>query len=283
MDRYAVIGNPVAHSLSPRIHTAFARATGQVLSYEAIAAPVDGFRATVEAFFAAGGAGVNVTVPFKAEAAAWVTTLSPAAARAGAVNTIVREAPGEAAAAAVCYRGCNTDGAGLVRDLEVNCAETLAAARVLLLGAGGAARGAVGPVLDRRPAALVVSNRTPGRAAALVADFADHPQVGLLTACPLDALAGPFDIIVNATSAGLADDLGLELEGAIADGALCYDMVYRLGAPTAFCRWAAAHGARRAVDGLGMLVEQAALAFELWRGVAPATRPVLELLRPDGV
>jgi shikimate dehydrogenase len=116
-----------------------------------------------------------------------------------------------------------------------------------------------------------------------VADFADHGQAGRLTACPLDALEGPFDIIVNATSAGLSDELGMELDGPIAAGALCYDMVYRLDGATAFCRWAAGHGARRSVDGLGMLVEQAALAFELWRGVAPATRPVLELLRPGGV
>jgi len=282
MDRYAVVGNPVAHSLSPRIHAAFARATGEALSYETLLAPPDGFRATVEAFFAAGGAGLNVTVPFKAEAAAWVTALSPAAARAGAVNTIVAQGsrPGSAPAD---YLGCNTDGAGLVRDLRVNCAETLAGARVLMLGAGGAARGAVGPLLDEQPAALTVANRTAGRAEALAHDFADHSPAGVLTACPIGRLRGPFDVIVNATSAGLSGESGIDPRGAIAGGALCYDMVYRLDGPTAFCRWAAAHGARRSVDGLGMLVEQAALAFELWRGVAPATRPVLELLRPGGV
>jgi shikimate dehydrogenase len=150
MDRYAVVGNPVAHSLSPRIHAAFARATGEALTYETLLAPPNDFPATVEAFFAAGGAGLNVTVPFKAEAAAWVTALSPAAARAGAVNTIVVQDRPRGAHPGT-YLGCNTDGAGLVRDLRVNCGESLAAARVLLLGAGGAARGAVGALLDEQP------------------------------------------------------------------------------------------------------------------------------------
>jgi shikimate dehydrogenase len=272
VDRYAVIGNPVAHSLSPLIHRAFAAATGQVMRYETRLAPREAFAGSAEAFFAEGGAGLNVTVPFKAAAAEWVQELEPAARAAGAVNTIVRRGTG--------YGGYNTDGVGLVRDLEGRCGVELHGARVLLLGAGGAARGALAPLLDAGPARLVVANRTSSSAAALVGRFQTHRNASVLDLRPMDAPGEGFDVIVNATSAGMTGDVTPALPSSAACGAICYDMVYVIGDDglTAFNRWALGAGAVRAVDGLGMLVEQAALAFELWRGVAPATAPVLALL-----
>ncbi len=274
MDRYAVVGNPVAHSLSPRIHRLFAEATGQVLRYDTLLAPLDGFAITVGEFFAEGGAGLNVTVPFKGEAAAWVTDLDPAARAAGAVNTIVRRGDG--------FRGYNTDGEGLVRDVVRNCGEWLAGARILLLGAGGAARGVVRPLLAEGPQCLVIANRTADRAEALAASLRDVASADRATGLGLAGVADSFDVVINATSAGLSGQAVAGLDPVAVKNALCYDMIY--GAPgspgdTAFCRWAEEHGARRAVDGLGMLVEQAALAFRLWRGVAPDTAPVLERLR----
>ena len=277
MDRYAVIGHPVAHSLSPRIHAAFAAATSQVMSYEKLPAPRDGFARVAERFFAEGGSGLNVTVPFKEEAARWVDVLHPAAGEAGAVNTITRE-KGHT-------HGYNTDGAGLVRDLVSNCGEVLAGARILLLGAGGAARGVAGPLLDQRPCRLVIANRTGARAAALAGTLRQRRWNVPVEAAALSAVADGFDLVINATSAGL-DGAGLpEVRADSVASACCYDLMYAgPGATdTAFCRWAAASRARRVLDGLGMLVEQAALAFELWRGVLPATRPVLELLRAPGV
>lgn len=276
MDRYAVVGNPVAHSLSPRIHRLFAEATGQALRYETLLAPLDGFAVTVNEFFAAGGAGLNVTVPFKGEAAAWVTELDPAARAAGAVNTIVPHGAG--------FRGFNTDGEGLVRDLVGNCRERLAGARILLLGAGGAARGAARPLLAEGPQRLVIANRTAERAETLAASLRDAASPGQAVGSGLDAVTESFDVVINATSAGLSGQALSGLDPVVVKNALCYDMIY--GSPvspgdTAFCRWAAGHGARRTVDGLGMLVEQAALAFRLWRGVAPDTAPVLERLRTE--
>jgi shikimate dehydrogenase len=270
MERYAVVGHPVAHSLSPRIHAAFAAATGQAMTYGLLEAPVDGFVETVEAFFAGGGAGLNVTVPFKEQAASWVDELSPEAAAAGAVNTIAPVTRG--------FRGHNTDGAGLVRDLSRGCREPLAGARLLLIGAGGAARGVLRPLLAEAPAVLVLANRNVERARSLLAELpADAPAV----AVPLDAAAGPYDVVINATAAGL-DGAVAEVPAAAVRGAFCYDLMY--GAPasaatTAFCDWALRQGARRAVDGLGMLVEQAALAFTIWRGVEPDTASVLAALR----
>ncbi|MEQ8858232.1 MAG: shikimate dehydrogenase [Pseudomonadales bacterium] len=274
MDRYAVVGNPVDHSLSPRIHAAFAAATGEALEYRTLLAPLDDFVGTVARFFDAGGAGLNVTLPFKELAAAWVSSLDPAATRAGAVNTIVRAGGG--------FRGCNTDGAGLVRDLAQNCGVRLAGTRVLLLGAGGAARGALGPLIDAGVAELVIGNRTLERARALAASAG----AGAVSGVAFGRLEGRFDVVINATSAGLGGTPVADLAPALVADAFCYDMIYAPGpdaSATEFCRWSAAHGARAAVDGLGMLVEQAALAFELWRGVAPATGPVLELLRRRGV
>lgn len=272
MDRYAVIGHPVAHSLSPQIHQAFAAATGQTLSYERLPAPVDGFERVAADFFASGAAGANVTVPFKARAAAWVDRLSPEAAAARAVNTIVVRPDGR--------HGFNTDGAGLVRDLTRRCRLELGGSRILLLGAGGAAHGVIRPLLAERPAALVVANRTAGRAADLVRQLEAEGAPVPLEGVGLGAVAGAFDLVINATASGLGADVPA-VPGAVVAGAFCYDMMYAPpgAGPTAFCRWSEQQGARAAVDGLGMLVEQAALAFTLWRGVAPETEPVLQWLR----
>lgn len=271
IDRYAVIGHPVAHSLSPRIHQAFAAQTEQSLRYEAIEAPLDGFALTLAEFFAAGGRGCNVTVPFKGEAAAWVDELDPAAAFAEAVNTIVENPAGG-------HVGHNTDGRGLVLDLErlLPQARDL---RVLLLGAGGAARGVALPLLESIAGELVIANRTENRAVRLAGRL-NEAGFSNVRAVPFEALPtqprhDAFDLVINATSAGL-DDRVPDVPGTVAAGAFCYDMVY--GGTTAFCGWAQDAGARATADGLGMLVGQAALAFELWRGVLPERAPVLELL-----
>ena len=262
-DRYAVIGNPVAHSKSPAIHAAFAAATGQDLHYEALLAPLDGFAATVTAFMAAGGRGANVTVPFKEEAFRLATRLTERARAAGAVNTL--------SFAAADILGDNTDGAGLVRDLTVNLGVALTGKRILLLGAGGAARGVILPLLGERPARLLIANRTADKAQALATAF------GRCEACGLEALTGQtFDVVVNATSAGLSNAVPPRLTFSYAPEALAYDMMY--GRETDFLRQAAAAGVRTA-DGLGMLVEQAAEAFGVWRGVRPETAAVLAELR----
>lgn len=270
-DAYAVIGNPVAHSKSPRIHQAFARQTGQDLAYEAILAPPGEFAPVTDAFRSRGGRGVNITVPFKLDAFRYASSHTARAARAGAVNTLRfdgREALGD-----------NTDGAGLVTDLEQNLARTLRGRRVLLMGAGGAARGVLLPILERGPAVLVIANRTAGRALELRARF---PEFAALEGCGYDALAGrSFEIVVNATSASLGDEPVPLPAGVFAPGALAYDMMYGEGL-TRFLRTARAQGAGQVADGLGMLVEQAAESFRLWRGVRPDTRPVLEELRREG-
>lgn len=263
MDRYAVIGNPVAHSLSPKIHARFADQTGQVLTYERIEAPLDGFAATVAAFFDSGGRGCNVTVPFKGEAAAWVGSLDALADFAEAVNTIVEDAAGG-------HRGHNTDGPGLVKDLE-RWLGTIAGMRVLLLGAGGAARGVARPLVAASIGELVIANRTASRARVLAERLGAATGAAAVGA-GLSEIQGPFDLVLNATSAGL-DDAVPHVAPHLVRGAACYDLVY--GGPTAFCRWSAEAGASAVRDGLGMLVEQAALAFELWRGVQPDTGPVL--------
>ena len=271
MDRYAVIGNPIAHSKSPQIHAAFARQTGQELSYEALLAPVDGFAQTVADFRAQGGRGLNVTVPFKLEAFALAERHTPRAQAAGAVNTLAFSTDG--------VLGDNTDGAGLVRDLSANLDFALAGRRILLLGAGGATRGALLPLLDSRPAHLTIANRTVGKAEALAALFAAHAGDSVLDACGFDALAGRrFDLVINATAASLAGELPPLPPGLYAEGALAYDMMYGRD-PTRFMRAALADGAARAEDGLGMLVEQAAESFALWRGVRPDSGPVLAALR----
>lgn len=261
--RYAVIGNPVEHSLSPRIHAAFARAEGQDIRYDKLRAPVDGFATAAQTFFASGGRGLNVTVPFKEHAWRWVDCHDAAAATSGAVNTIVVE--GNA------MRGCNTDGAGLVRDLSANLGWELAGARTLIVGAGGASRGIIAPLVDAGVCELTVANRTKAKAEFLAQRFG-------IAAAGLDEVGAGWDLVVNATSAGLHGAGGILPPTAVA-GARCYDLLYAADGQTPFCRWAADHGAREARDGLGMLVEQAAEAFLLWRGVRPHTHEVLAALR----
>ncbi|MEF8750122.1 MAG: shikimate dehydrogenase [Candidatus Accumulibacter propinquus] len=267
-DRYGVFGHPVAHSKSPAIHAAFAAQCGHDLSYEAILAPLDGFADSLCAFVAAGGRGANVTVPFKEEACRLATRLTPRAAQAGAVNTLVFDSSG--------MLGDNTDGAGLLRDLTNNLGCRITGQRLLLLGAGGAARGVVGPLLEARPAALVIANRTAARAADLAERFAGR---GPLRACGYPDLAGEsFDLVINATSASLGGETPYLPERVFAFGSLAYDMMYGRG-ETPFLLLARAQGAARLADGLGMLVEQAAEAFRFWRGVLPDSAPVLAMLR----
>jgi shikimate dehydrogenase len=272
VDKYAVIGNPVAHSQSPPIHEAFARATGQRLTYERLLAPLDGFRSEVESFARSGGRGLNVTVPFKLEAFALADAHSPRARLAGAVNTLKREGDG--------WYGDNTDGPGIVRDLRHNLGVTLLSRNVLVLGAGGASRGIIGSLLAERPRSLTISNRTFAKASSVAQLFAGQ---GPVSAAPVEELARrSFDVVINATSAGLADKSTPPWPAAImASGAFAYDMIYA-DAPTAFRTWAEANGAARTADGLGMLIEQAAESFFIWRGVRPDTAPVFSLLRPPG-
>jgi shikimate dehydrogenase len=277
MDRYAVVGNPVQHSLSPTIHNMFARQTGQRLSYERIEAPLVEFEQTVSEFFAAGGLGVNVTLPFKGAAANWVGSLTPLAEATDAVNTISIDNRGG-------FVGHNTDGPGLSNDLKrllrswktphLNPGDS-ERLRVLLLGAGGAARGVARPLLEEHASELIIANRTVAKAEALKAMLG---ALGEVSVCALADLGGRFDLVVNATSAGL-DDQVPAIDPAVVQDAVCYDMVY--GGETAFCQWALANGAAEVHDGLGMLVEQAALAYELWRGVLPDTTPVLAALRSE--
>lgn len=270
MDFYAVIGNPVAHSKSPRIHALFAGQTGQALRYEAVLAPLDGFAATVRGLVAKGYRGFNVTVPFKAEAFELADTLTGRARRAGAVNTLRVEEDGR-------LLGDNTDGAGLVADLVRNLGIELRGRRLILLGAGGAVRGVLAPLLAEGPAALHIANRTGSRAERLAREFSD---LGPVTGGDLESLAGRrADLVINGTSAGLDDEVPPLPDDLLHSDTDCYDMMYGDG-PTAFLRWVAEHGAARTADGLGMLVEQAAESFALWRGVRPETGAVIRVLRP---
>jgi shikimate dehydrogenase len=260
-DRYAVIGNPVAHSKSPEIHAAFARATRQDIDYGRIEAPLDAFGETVERFRAGGGKGLNVTLPFKQEAFRMSERVSERARLAQAVNTMrFDDAFGD-----------NTDGIGLVRDLQGNLGFQLKGRSVLLLGAGGAAQGVAGALLEAGVGALVIANRTVTRAQALAARFPGTRACGT-------AALGPerFDLVINATSAGLAGKAPAVPAGLLNAATLAYDMVY--GRDTPFLA-AAGRGGARPRGGLGMLVEQAAESFFIWRGVRPDTRAVLERLR----
>lgn len=267
-DRYCVFGNPIAHSKSPFIHGQFAAQTGEKLSYEAILAPLDGFAESVRAFIAAGGRGANVTVPFKEAACDLCDTHSERARLAGAVNTL-SFADGR-------IHGDNTDGTGLVRDLTENLQTPLAGRRILLLGAGGAARGALGPLLDERPALVAIANRTATKAEELAARFAAH---GTVRGGGYAAFSGErFDVVVNATSASLGGELPPLPVGIYAADALAYDMMYGKD-DTPFLADARMRGVARLADGLGMLVEQAAEAFFVWRGLRPQTAPLLALLR----
>ncbi|MSQ52747.1 MAG: shikimate dehydrogenase [Betaproteobacteria bacterium] len=268
-DRYAVIGNPVAHSRSPDIQAAFARQTAQDIQYLRVLAPVDGFAAAVAMLRAEGARGANVTVPFKEEAFQLATGLSDRARAAGAVNTLSFSPEG--------IFGDNTDGIGLVRDLTNNLDFGNSNKRVLLLGAGGAARGAIGPLLEQKPMLLVIANRTEARARDLVARFASTTPSKLEWASFLSLAGQGFDIVINATAASLAGEAPSLPMSVYAGCALAYDMMYAKG-DTPFMAVARAQGVTVA-DGLGMLVEQAAESFFLWRGLRPATRPVLEALR----
>lgn len=264
--RYAVIGNPVAHSRSPQIHTAFARQTGEALEYTRIEAPIDGFREVASGYFAAGGSGLSVTVPFKSEALAMAADATARARLAGAANVLAVQPDGGLLAD-------NTDGIGLIRDLTLNLGVGLTGRRILLLGAGGAARGVIGPLLAESPAALFVANRNGDRSASLATHFA---LAGPLDGGGFDEIEGAWDIIINATSAGLSGgEIPIEPECFAVD-ALAYDMVY--GVETSFMALARGLGTR-VHDGLGMLVEQAAEQFQLWRGVRPDTAPVIAELR----
>jgi len=267
-DQYVVFGNPIGHSKSPLIHRLFAEQTGQSLEYTTSLAPLDDFTAFAKTFFES-GRGANVTVPFKEQAFQLADSLTERAQRAGAVNTLIKQADGS-------LRGDNTDGAGLVRDLMVNHGVTLKGKRILVLGAGGAVRGALEPLLAEQPEVIVIANRTVEKAEQLAKEFSD---LGPVFPSGFDWLEEPVDIIVNATSASLTGELPAISPSLIQPGeTFCYDMMYS-NEPTAFCRWATEHKAGQSVDGLGMLVEQAAEAFFQWRGIRPESAPVLEELR----
>ncbi|MES2871637.1 MAG: shikimate dehydrogenase [Pseudomonadota bacterium] len=268
MDRYVVFGNPIAHSKSPILHRLFAEQTGQVMQYETLLAPLDDFTGCASAFFQQ-GRGANVTLPFKEEAYRMVDQLTARAQRAGAVNTLSKQADGS-------LLGDNTDGAGLVRDLTVNAGLSLKGKRILILGAGGAVRGALEPILAEGPASVTIANRTVEKAEVLAELFSD---LGPVAASGFDWLHEPVDVIINATSASLSGEVPPIASSLIEPGkTLCYDMMYGKE-PTSFCLWASAHGAGQVMDGLGMLAEQAAEAFYVWRGVRPDTTPALAELR----
>lgn len=271
VDRYAVMGNPIQHSKSPAIHARFAQQTAQPLQYDAILVALDGFAAAVEQFQRAGGKGLNITVPFKQEAWQLADTLSERARRAGAVNTLLFLEDGT-------RHGDNTDGVGLVRDLVQNHQRPLRDLEVLVLGAGGAVRGVIAPLLEQHPAGITIANRTASRAEELAGHFAD---LGAIRGCGLEMLEGrQFDLIINGTSASLQGEVPPLPQQLLKPGASCYDMMYG-SRPTAFVEWGLQHGAQLSVDGLGMLVEQAAESFYLWRHVRPQTGPVINALREE--
>jgi shikimate dehydrogenase len=266
-DRYALFGNPLRHTKSPVIHAAFARETGQDLVYDAIEAPLDGFAAAVAAFRESGGRGANVTAPFKLEAFALATDLSERGRLAGAVNAMKFEGDR--------IHADNFDGIGLVNDIQRNLGVAVQGRRVLLMGAGGAARGAILPLLEQRPALLVVANRTVTKAKALGDQFL--PFGNLVTGGYSDLGDGAFDVVINATSASLRGELPPVTRAAFAQGCLAYELAYGKGL-TPFLTVARDAGTHRLADGVGMLVEQAAEAFAWWRGVRPATRTMIDSL-----
>ena len=268
VDDYAVIGNPISHSKSPSIHALFAEQTQQSILYTAMHVDVGGFSQAVGNFAAAGGKGLNITVPFKQEAWALVNERSERAERAGAVNTIKIDNDH--------LYGDNTDGVGLVNDLTLNNGIDLSGKNILLMGAGGAARGVLIPLLKEKPASLFIANRTPDKAKDLAEDFADS---GNVQGGGYESLADKqFDIVINATAASLQGELPPLPDTLLNDNASCYDMMYA-AEPTPFMQWASSHNASKVLDGLGMLVEQAAESFYIWRNVKPETKSVIEKLR----
>ena len=271
--RYAVIGNPIAHSKSPRIHALFAESLRQVIDYDKRLSPVDDFAGELQRFRNEGGVGANVTVPFKQQAFSLAREASLRAQQAGAANFLM-------------WRGdhwfCdNTDGAGLVRDIEVNLTRSFAGKSVLLIGAGGAARGVLGPLLLREPSGVVLVNRTAARAVELVAPYLRDYPVRAQTIEALTTSSARYDIVINATSSSLSDALPMPTNAEVfSSDSLAYDMMYGK-APTAFMTWALGQGAARASDGLGMLVEQAAESYVQWRGSLPQAEPIIALLRAE--
>jgi shikimate dehydrogenase len=267
-DQYGVIGHPIAHSWSPFIHGLFARQTEQAMVYRRFDVPPAKFRRHVMHFFLHGGRGLNVTLPHKLAAAGLANELTPRAERAGAVNTLMMQGENE-------IIGDNTDGEGLVRDLQDNCGVTIPGTRILILGAGGAARGALAPLLDLQPSEIVIANRTAARASTLAREFA---SLGNLIGCGFDsALLTEFDLIINATSASTDGGTPVIAATLVNERTVCYDMAYSKE-KTPFVRWAESHGCARALQGWGMLVEQAAESFSVWRGIRPQTAPVLQAL-----
>ncbi len=269
IDRYAVFGNPIGHSKSPFIHTLFARQTNQSLTYTADCAPVGGFIEAVTLFFAEGGKGCNVTLPFKEEAYQFASRLTERAQLAGAVNTLKKLDDGE-------IIGDNTDGAGLVQDL-LQHQVVLEGARILIIGAGGASRGVILPLLEQKPASLTVTNRTFSKAEELAELFAAY---GAVTAKELSLIEEEYDVVINSTSASLSGDLPEISSTIFAPDSVSYDMMYGSG-ETKFNQWAKEHGAAHAYDGLGMLVSQASESFMLWRGLRPGAKQVLRELRKN--
>jgi shikimate dehydrogenase len=268
IDRYAVFGNPIEHSKSPFIHTRFAEQTGQQLIYTAERIDAGDFDNAVARFAEHNGKGLNITVPFKQDAWQLATQRSERAERAGAVNTLVINGPGD-------YFGDNTDGVGLVRDLVRNHKLRLEGRNILIVGAGGAVRGVIEPLLAGKPASLTIANRTREKALQLADDFSD---LGNISGCGLDEFgADSYDIIINGTSASLDGELPELPATLINENTFCYDMMYA-SEPTPFMRWARQQGAKQVVDGKGMLVEQAAESFRIWRGCEPETAPVIEAL-----
>ena len=271
IDRYAVFGQPISHSKSPRIHQLFAEQTGQCLHYSALEVPAEQFTDAVTSFFANGGKGLNCTVPLKELAWAYAGLKTERAQRAKAVNTLALQEDGS-------ILGDNTDGIGLVTDLIGNHAINLSGRRILILGAGGASRGIISPLLAEAPESIVIANRTIAKAQQLVGEFSEQ---GKLSACGFNELnTQSFDLIINATSSSLTDELPPLAKDLLANQGSCYDLAYSNKA-TVFVRWGLEHNALKSVDGLGMLVEQAAEAFYIWRGVRPITAPIIDLLNTE--
>jgi shikimate dehydrogenase len=268
-DRYGVVGHPVGHSWSPFIHGLFARDTGQAMSYRLYDFTPEEFAARVREFFTQGGRGLNITVPHKIAAVEIASALTTRATHAGAVNTLAMQKDGT-------ILGDNTDGAGLVRDLCDNLGLVIIRRRILIVGAGGATRGVIAPLLALEPAQVLIANRTPERAQDLAQVFA---KLGPVQAVGIrDITGGPFDLIINATSASLSGDLPPMSNSVVGTETVCYDMAYGK-TDTPFVLWSLKHGCARAVQGWGMLVEQAAESFRVWRGMKPGTASVLTALK----
>ena len=276
MDQYVVIGNPVEHSKSPRIHAEFARQTGQDMNYGKLYSELDDFETVVADFIEQGGKGANITVPFKERAWRLVEKHGEHARLAGAVNTLVLDATGS-------MIGQNTDGIGLVRDITDNHGGDFQDKRVLVLGAGGASRGILLPLLQSGAGEITIANRTPEKAHDLAQMFSQHSNnFGKLRGCGFDGVTDQqYDWVINATAASLQGSLPSLPDNLLASGAWCYDLMYS-NEPTLFCQWAIRHGAARSLDGLGMLVEQAAESFYVWRKVRPDTAGVIEILKKAG-